>query len=190
MRATVPVSCFLFLLALAAGPARAQGAAEQIHVNLKTAAEPPGGNFQTPFYVTTATGLKLKTITAEVSYPKGVIAFARAEKGFLLQSGTFEVETATAPNPKDPKLETLKVSVKADPDDAAAALPRGLLLYLHFSISDKAEPGPIMLVPEVIAADAVDTTQLSKARWVADKQVVTIISPDMKATLACMFYMH
>lgn len=187
--------CFLALLSAliwTASPARAQGAGatEQIHISMKTAAAPPGSDFTTPLYLEPAAEVKLKTLTVQVAYPKGVISFTKAEKGVLLQSGRFEVETATAPDAKQSGQEILKIEIKADPEDAKAALPKGLLLYLNFLISEKAEPAAIVLLPEVIAADALDGVQLSKARWGATKQVITIVGSDMKSILACFFFMH
>jgi hypothetical protein len=173
---------------LAAAPALAQTPVD-IRLSMKTAAAPPGEHFRTPFYVETPPNIKLRSLTAQIAYPKGVVSFSKFEKGVLLQGGAFSVETSTAPGAKN-DVENLKITIKADPDDAQAALPKGLQVYLEFMVAEKAEAGTIVLLPEVLAAEAVDGAELPKARWAADKQVVTIVSADMKSILACMFYMH
>ena len=189
MRLYVRAPALLALLAVsAAAPALAQ-APSDIRLSMKTAAAPPGSDFRTPFYLETAPNIKLRTLTAQISYPKGVVSFSKFDKGVLLQGGAFEVETTIASGSKS-DVETLEITLKADPADPEAALPKGLLLYLAFLVGEKAEPGTIVLMPEVVAADAVDGAQLSKARWAGEKQVITILSADMKSILACMFYMH
>ena len=166
------------------------GGNRQIHVTFKTVTATPGTTFQTPLYVTTAKDVRLRSVTVHVSYVKGAFSFAHAEKGFLLQSGVFEIDAAASPHATNNKLETVKITVKADPANPAAALPSGLLLYLRFSIPENTQPALITLQGEVVAAEPVGDTKLSKARWLAEPQTVTIGGPGLAPIIACFFYQH
>jgi hypothetical protein len=45
--------------------------------------------------------------------------------------------------------------------------------------------------PDVVSAEpAAGSPQLSKSRWFAEGETVTIVGDDMVPILACFFYMH
>jgi hypothetical protein len=189
---TRTLAIFCVLAVLTAGSAHAQPPANaQIIAALKPITTPLKTTFRTPLYVNTPPGVKLKAVTVNVNYPKGILIFGKAERGILLQSGAYTLEATAGPHAKDSKFETVTVVVKTDSADANAALPNGLMAYLEFSIGEKAVPSAVTMEPDVVSAEpAAGSPQLSKSRWFAEGETVTIVGDDMVPILACFFYMH
>ena len=158
----------------------------KVSISMKSLTVPTKEPFNMPVYFAIPSGVKLASLTFQVTYPKEALYFADLEKGFLLQSG-FKTTTENSAHPSEKAFNILEVSVSSERE---MNIPSGLVMYLSFKVADKVDQGSVFLHNETVRAETVGGRSLAKSQLAAKDQAVTILGDDMVPTILCFFYMH
>jgi len=158
----------------------------KVSISMKSLTVPTKELFNMPVYFAIPSGVKLSSLTFQVTYPKEDLSFADLEKGFLLQSG-FKTITTNSAHPSEKAFDILEVSISSERE---TNIPSGLVMYLSFKVADKVDQGSIFLHNETVMAETIEGGSIPKSQLVAKDQAVTILGEDMVPTILCFFYMH
>lgn len=147
---------------------------------------PPGNQVFMPMILTVAEGPEIGAIVSEITFPSAPVSFGGVTKGLSADLAKADVDTVVKPDEKDPANSTLKVTVTAKKGEA---IPPGIVAYLTFNVSDKAEMGQAVPFKHTATALTADDPPKPLDSFVAKNGEIEVKVSD-NPFYACFFYMH
>ncbi|MBI4481695.1 MAG: hypothetical protein HY652_02270 [Acidobacteria bacterium] len=158
---------------------------------MKEVSSPWNNSVRIPVYLSVPPGVVLRSLSFAMACPKNMLSFSGAEKGVLLQSKDFVVETQKDVQPPAAGLQVVRLTVTLNESPGEkASIPNGLIVYVNFVVPDKVSGNVVLVENKILGAKTSDGRSLPRERLIAENGRVNILSPEMTPIVACFFYMH
>ena len=139
-----------------------------------------GGEAYLPLMLTTS-GVRVATVTSEISFPKEVLSFLETRRGEAVDQSDAEVKAEVKEGSGDSEYSVLAVTISAE-----NGLPGGLLVTLKFQISTSAKETDIKLKNSV----KVKTLKGEEVPEARGNEATLTISPARLPEVGCFFFTH
>jgi len=144
----------------------------------------PGQLAFIPLILSSAEGVEIGKIIAEISFPTLWLSFEEARKGASANSVNAELQTAVRTGDENPENSILEVIVTSE---ANKAIPSGIVVRFIFQISDLALTGEIIELTNRAEAFTTDDPPQPVDLTAENGEIETL---DIPLMFACFFYMH
>jgi hypothetical protein len=178
----------LLLVAIAAAALSAKPVAAQegeIRVNVGIAAAKPGDPIDIPLTLSAGENAQVGGVVVHIGYPKDLLEYTETERGLAVELADGETKATVGTNSGDAKQADLEFSATGK-----SCIKPGILGYLKFKVSDKAQKGVIDLKlqdSKASACQGAGDVQLAQG----DDGQLTIFAIDEEIpVIGCFFFTH
>jgi hypothetical protein len=138
-----------------------------------------------PLILALPRGTQIGSATNEITFPTKLLSFQEAREGLSVEIAEAEVTTEVYPDEGNPEKSILRVTIVGK---AGAPIPRGVLVDLVFSISERAQLGDTLILEN--SASALSPGDLPQPLDPVTGKDGEIIIDETPVVFACFFYMH
>jgi hypothetical protein len=154
-----------------------------IAVNVGISAAKQGESIDIPVTLSAPDNSKIVAIHSEISYPKKMLSFTKADRGLAAEISDAEVSAKIKDN-GDANTSVIELS-------AAGAKPikPGILAYLTFTVSDTAAKGevPLKMLSTKASSAAGEPVELAKGK---DGEITVFLKDEEIPAVGCFFFTH